>query len=326
MTSDARPIVVIPADDPLQIAESPHLERLRAVAEVRLHRDWPADDDDQLRRARDAHVILNSRGQLNWPGRLLRSLSNLRFITACGIGTDSLDVETATELGIIVSNIPGRTAPVVAEHALALMLGAAKRLAFQTAELQAGKWNPVEIILLRGKTLGVVGTGSIGAATARLAAAIGMNVIAWTFNPTAERARELNVRYVELDELLTTSDVVSLHLKLTPQSRHLIGRRELSLMKPGSLLVNTARGNVVDMQALVAVLQEGRLAGAALDVFDIEPLPADHPILGCPHVILTPHNADQTPEGIDILNGGAVDNVLAFLRGTPQNVVTGRAR
>ena len=148
-----------------------------------------------------------------------------------------------------------------------------------------------------------------------------MEVIAWTFNPSDERARELGVRFVELEELLARADVVSLHVKLTPDSHHLIGARELAAMKEGALLLNGARGDVLDIDALCASLNSGHLGGAGLDVFPQEPLPADHPILECEQVVLTPHAADQTPEGVDLLNGGAVDNVLAFLSGQPQNNV-----
>ena len=129
------------------------------------------------------------------------------------------------------------------------------------------------------------------------------------------------MRFVALDDLLKRADVVSLHVRLTDQSRGLIGARELALMKPGALLVNTARGAIVDTTALVEALHAGRLGGAALDVFDTEPLPADHPLLACEQVVLTAHNADQTPEGMELLNAGVVDNVIAFLEGRPQNVV-----
>jgi D-3-phosphoglycerate dehydrogenase len=156
---------------------------------------------------------------------------------------------------------------------------------------------------------------------ARLGRALGMDVVAWTFHPEPARAAGLGVRYVALDDLLRTADVISLHVRLSPESRGLIGARELGLMKPGAILVNTARGPVVDTDALVAALESGRLAGAGLDVFDTEPLPPNHPILTCEQVVLTPHNADQTPEGMDILNAGVVDNVIAFLEGRPQNVV-----
>lgn len=156
---------------------------------------------------------------------------------------------------------------------------------------------------------------------ARLAGAIGMSVLAWTFNPSPDRAVELGVKFVELDELLRRSDVVSLHLRLSEESRGIIGRRELALMKEGALLVNCGRGGLVDTGALVEALESGHLAGAALDVYDTEPLPPGYPILACRQVALTPHMADQTPEGSELLNQGAVDNVIAYLQGHPQNVV-----
>jgi D-3-phosphoglycerate dehydrogenase len=148
-----------------------------------------------------------------------------------------------------------------------------------------------------------------------------MHVIAWTFNPTPERAASMGVEFVGLDDLLRRSDVVSLHLPLTDQSRGMIGERELGLMKQGALLVNTGRGALVDDAALLAALDSGHLAGAGLDVFPQEPLPADAPILSRQQVVLTPHNADATPEGLDFLNEGAVENAIAFLEGRPQNVV-----
>jgi D-3-phosphoglycerate dehydrogenase / 2-oxoglutarate reductase len=313
--------IVVPGDEPPQIQESPHLERLRAYGDVVVHRDRPRTLGEQLDRARDAVCLVNSRVSVRWPAEALRALPHLRMVTACGVGVDAFDVDAARALGIVVCNIPGKTAPIVAEHAFGLMLAAAKRAAFQTAAVKAGQWIRVDNIYLRGKTLGIVGTGNIGAEVARLGRAIGMEVIAWTFHPSAERAAALCVRFVELDELLRTADVVSLHVKLTTESRGLIGRRELELLKPGAIVVNTARGAVLDTVALADAVQTGHVGAAALDVFDEEPVRPDHPILQCDQVVLTPHNADETPEGTDRINAGAVDNVMAFLEGRPQNVV-----
>jgi D-3-phosphoglycerate dehydrogenase len=319
----ARPdvVIVIPGDDPAQIQGSPHLDRLRQHGEVRLYTDRPATPDEKIARARDAVCLVNTRGAVKWPREALLALPRLRMATVCGIGTDSFDLVAARERGIVVCNIPGKTAPIVAEHAFGLMLAAAKRAHFQTAELKAGRWTRMDNVYLHEKTLGLVGTGAIGGVMAGLARAIGMDVLAWTFNPTPARAAALGVRYVALDKLLHTADVVSVHVRLTADSRGLLGRRELGLMKPGAILVNTARGPIVDTDALVDALRAGRLSGAALDVFDTEPLPPGHPLMACEQVILTPHNADQTPEGMDILNAGVVDNVIAFLEGRPQNVV-----
>jgi D-3-phosphoglycerate dehydrogenase len=201
------------------------------------------------------------------------------------------------------------------------MLAVARRLSFQTSELKSGRWTSMDNVYLRGKTLGLVGAGSIAAEMARLGKAIGMEVLDWTYHPTPERAAQLGVTFVSLQELLSRSDVVSLHVKLTDESRGLIGAEQMRWMKRGALLINTARGPVVETKALVDALNSGHLGGAGIDVFDAEPIPADHPLLACQQVVLTPHNADQTPEGMDILNGGVVDNVIAFLQGQPRNRV-----
>lgn len=312
---------VVPGDDPPQIQGSAHLERLKPYGEVVLYTNRPATDAEKLARVTDADVILNTRGAVKWPGEALRQLPKLRLIATCSIGTDMLDLKTAKELGITICNQPGRTAKIVAEHGFALMFAAAKRVAYQTAQLKQGRWARADNVFIQGKTLGIVGTGAIGSEMARLGNAIGMKVIAWTYHPTPERAAKLGVRFVTLEELLRQSDVVSLHVRLTPESKGMLGRRELAMMKPGALLVNVARGDLVDTAALVESLVSGHLMGAALDVFDKEPLPPDHPILRCEQVVLTPHIADMTPEGVELLNEGVVDNVIAFLEGRPQNVV-----
>lgn len=316
-----RAIIVIPGDEPVQIGGSPHLARLQPYGEVVLYADRPLDNAEKVRRARDAVCLINSRGSVSWPGEVLRQLPRLRMIALCGIGTDSIDLEVARELRIDVRNLPGRTAAIVAEHALALLLAVAKSASFQTHEMKQGRWTRRENVYLRGKTLGLIGLGPIGAATARLAQAIGMNVQAWTFHPTPERAGELGIRFVEFDELLRTSDAISLHVKLTKETRGMIAGRELQLIKPGALLVNTARGAVIDTLALIEALQSGKLAGAGLDVFDQEPLAPGDPLLRCEHVVLTPHHADHTPEGIELLNAGAVENVIAFFEGRDTNRV-----
>ena len=322
MISRKRSIFVVPGDNPAQIQGSPHLERLRPYGEVIVYTDSPVSLEEKIERARHAEVLINTRGAVTWPGEALRALPELRMITTCSIGTNMIDLNTAAELGIVVSNQPGRTAKLVAEHAIALTLAVAKRLAFQTAELKAGRWTIMENVFLHGKTLGVIGTGNIGREVARLAKALGMQVTAWTFHPSAARATDLDVQFVELDDLLRQSDVVSLHVRLSDESRRMIAQRELSLMKKGALLVNVSRGDLIDTAALAAALNSGGLGGAGLDVYDMEPLPPDHPLLSCQQVVLTPHLADMTPECRELLSEGAVDNVIAFLEGHPQNVVT----
>ena len=319
-TSD-RVKIVVPGDNPPQIQGSPHLERLEPYGDVTLYTDRPESFEEQIDRTKDADIIMNTRGIVTWYAEALKQVPKLRMIATCSIGTDMLDLDAARELGVVICNQPGRTAPVVAEHGFGLMFAAAKRSAYMTAEVKSGGWPRMDNIYLQGKTLGIIGTGHIGAEMARLGRAVGMNVIAWTFNPSSERAAQLGVEYVELDQLLQTADVVSLHVKLTDDSREMIGKQELELMKPNALLINVARGDIVDTDALVGALNSGHLGGTGIDVFDEEPPPADHPLLACEQVVLSPHCADMTPEGVDLLNEGVVDNVIAFLEGRPQNVV-----
>lgn len=322
MAVKARVKIVVPGDDPVQIAGSSHLEKLAPYGDVVLYADRPASVAEKVARVRDAEVIMNTRGAVTWGEAEFAQLPHLKMITSCSIGTDMFDLEAAKTRGIAICNQPGRTAPVVAEHMFGLMFSVAKRASFFTAEMKAGRWPRMNNVMLQGKTLGIVGTGAIGAEVARLAHALGMEVVAWTFHPSEARAKALGVRFVELDELLKISDVVSLHVALTPDTRGMIGARELGAMKPGALLLNGARGPVVDTDALVAALKSDHLGGTGIDVYDREPPPADHPLFACEQVVLTPHCADMTPEGVDLLNSGAVENVIAFLEGRPQNRVT----
>ena len=314
--------IVVPGDDPVQIAGSPRLDLLKPYGDVVIYTDRPQSSAEKVKRAKDADILINTRGVVSWGAEEFKHLRKLKMISTCSIGTDMFDLDAAKKQEIIICNQPGRTAPVVAEHMFGLMFAAAKRVAFFTAGMKEGKWQRMDNMMVQGKTLGIVGTGAIGAEMARLGRAIGMDVIAWTYNPSPERAKRLGVVYMELDELLKTADIVSLHVKLTDDSIKLLGKRELGMMKPGAILLNGARGAVVDTDALVDALHSGHLGGVGIDVYDHEPVPPDYPLLSCEQVVLTPHCADMTPEGVDLLNSGAVENVIAYLEGKPQNRVT----
>ena len=321
MAESPRVRIVAPGDHPSLIGGSADIARLGAYGEVVAHNDLPANDADKVARCADADVVINSWGITKWPGEVIRKLPKLRLIATCSIGTDMVDLDAARECGVVVCNQPGDTAPVVAEHMFGLMFAVAKRAAFYTSELRSGRWTKIDNVMLQGKTLGVIGAGATGAEMARLARAIGMRVVAWTFHPSAERAARLGVEFVELDDLLRLSDVVSAHVKLTDDSLHMLGEREFGLMRPGALFLNGARGAVADTSALVAALNSGHLGGAGIDVYEREPLPVDDPLLACEQVVLTTHCADLTPEGAAYLSKGAVQNVIAFLEGRPRNVV-----
>jgi D-3-phosphoglycerate dehydrogenase len=310
--------IVVPGDDPPQIAGSPALERLASRGELVVYSDRPDSEEEKIARVSGAAVILNSRSAVTWRESDFAQLPALGLIATCSVGTDAIDLEAARERGIVVSNQPGVNAPFVAEHMFGLMFAVAKQAAVQTAALKQGRWLLPVNKMLQGKRLGIVGTGAIGAEMARLGRAIGMETVAWTFNPSPARAESLGVEFLSLEELLETSDVVSLHLRLSPQSTGLIGAAELARMKPTAILLNGARADVVDNAALVEALDAGRLFGAGIDVFSREPAPEDDPILSCERVVLTPHAADQTPEAVAATNEAAVDNIIAFLDGEPR--------
>ncbi len=321
MSQSKKTTIVIPGDDPPQMQGSPHLKRLEEAGEVILYTERPETEAEKIRRVAEADVLINSRGIVKWPAEALRQLPKLRMASTCSIGTDMFDLEVARECGIVICNQPGRTAPVVAEHTIGLIFALSKRAAYFTGEIKAGRWPRLDSFYLQTKTLGIIGTGHIGAEVARLANAIGMNVIAWTYHPSDEKASQYGLKYVELDELLRTADVISLHVSLTDDTRRMISTREFGLMKQDTLFINCGRDGLVDADALVEALNSGHLGGAGIDVFDPEPVPAGHPLLEMEQVVLTPHCADMTPEGVDLLNEGAVNNVLAYLDGQPQNVV-----
>lgn len=314
--------IVVPADYPAQVQGSPHLSLLEPYGDVEIFSDRPATHAEQVARAHGAAVIINSHGAIKWPREVLEQLPGLRLISLCSVGTDCVDLEAARELGITVCNQGGKTAPIVAEHEFALMLAVAKRLAEYTISLKGGGWGGAELVTLRGKTAGIIGTGNSGRHMAELCRAIGMDVVAWTFNPDEAWAGDKGVRYASFEDVLREADVVSLHVGLSDRTRHLIGRAQFAMMKRGVIFVNGSRGPVVDTEALLEALRDGTLFGAGLDVFEQEPLPAGHPIFGFDNVVLTPHIADATPEGFEALNIDAIENVVAFLEGRPQNVVT----
>lgn len=286
-----------------------------------LYDDRPANEDIKLERLKNADILLNSRGAVQFSRQILQQLPQLRMIAVCGIGYDSIDLQAATDHGIVVSNIPGRTATVVAEHAFALMLAVARKLSFMTEQLRQGYWPGDLGISLMNKRVGIIGTGNIGTRMIELCRGFGLSVSAWSFNPDQKKAARLGFDYMSLPQLLMSSDVVSLHCRLTPESRNLLGHDQLQSMKPGSILINTARAAIIDTHALVAAINSGHLFGAGIDVYDIEPITTNDPLLTCRNVVLTPHSADQTQEGLDLLTLGCVENIKAFLNNAPRNVV-----
>lgn len=306
-------MIVVPDDFPSVFEGSAAHERARTLGELRVHTERGADDESELaRRIGKARVAVNIRAYARFTDVVFRVCPDLEMISIWGVGTDNVDLAAAARHGVTVCNTPGANAYAVAEHAIALMLAVARKIPRIDREMRGGEWPREMLAQLHGRTLGVFGTGSIGARVAELARAFGMTVLAWS-------ARRNGV--VEKESILKQADIVSLHVRLTPETRGFIGRKEFALMKPGAILVNTGRGPLVDRDALLAALSTGRIAGAGLDVFHDEPVKPGDPLLGCANTVLSPHNAGQTPE---VRRDGlllAIQNVENFLAGRPTNVV-----
>jgi D-3-phosphoglycerate dehydrogenase len=243
-------------------------------------------------------------------------------VSIWGTGTDNIDLESALRHGVTVSNTPGVNANAVAEHTIALMLAVARRIPKIDREMRTGAWPREMLTQLLGKTLGVFGTGAIGTRVVALGRALGMEVLAWSARGGG-RVGE-GARAASKDEILCAADVVTLHLRLAPDTRGFLDERELSLMKRPAILINTGRGALVERSALLGALGQGWLS-AALDVFHEEPLKPDDPILTLSNVVLSPHNAGQTPEVIRDGLLRAVENIQNFLQGRPTDVVVAPA-
>ena len=314
--------IAVPDDFPSVFEGTPAHERCRKVGDTRVFTARGADDEAELiKRIDAARVAINIRAHARFTYRVMEACRKLEMISIWGTGTDNIDLDAAGRHGITVCNTPGINAFAVAEHTLTLMLTVARKITLLDTEMRQGKWPREMLTQLLGKTLGVFGMGTIGARVAALGKAIGMNVMGWSALGDDKRLRAAGVTPASKEDILKAADVISLHVKLIDESRGLLGRRELAWLKPGAIVVNTSRGPVLDSVALVDALRAGHVGAAALDVFDEEPVRPDHPLLQCEQVVLTPHNADETPEGMDYINAGAVDNVIAFLEGQPQNVV-----
>ncbi len=293
---------------------------LENLGELKIFYDAPVDHQEFLHRVNGAHALL-----VGWalPVEVMTQTPTLEILSFTGIGASNfIDLPAAASQGITVCNCPGYADGTVAEHTLALLLAVARHVPQLDSDLRNGRWNQsLDGMELRGKQLGIIGFGGIGRRVFGLARAFGMAVKVWTRNPSEARAREHNVEFVSLERLLQTSDVISLHIALTDDTKGLIDAERIKQMKPGTLLINTARGEVVDEAALVDALKERHLKAAGLDVYHQDPLPADHALLALDNVVLSPHVAYNTPEAGDAIYEIAVENIVKFYEGSPINVV-----
>jgi len=319
--SDIRVAVI---DDWQNIAAaSADWSALQAKAEiVFFQKNFPAGSEEEAAiELSGFDVILLMRERSSFREAMLTRLPRLKMISATGAKTPHIDAAYCTENGIVISQSTASVAGYAAEMTLALMLSAARKVPMGDANMRAGKFQDGVGLgtVLRGRTLGVIGLGKIGKDIALYGKALGMRVIAWSQNLTDERANEVGAERVEKDQLLSQSDVVTLHLVLSERSKGILGAKELGLMKDGAILVNTSRGPLVDEKALLDALRTKRIV-AALDVYDEEPLPADHPIRSVPNTVLSPHLGFSTQEVFRDFYQGAIDNIVVFLDGAPTRV------
>lgn len=247
--------------------------------------------------------------------KVIESAKNLKVIARAGTGLDNIDVEAARERGVEVVNAPEAPVTAVAELVFALLLSLMRKIPEAHSSLKAGRWEKKKLVgsELNGKVMGILGTGRIGQVVAERAKAFGMQILLHDIFPNQEFAQRIGTKYVGLEELLSQSDVISIHIPLAPETKHIIGEREISLMKPSAILVNTSRGAVVDEQALAKALKKGKLAGACLDVYEREP-PIGSPLLDCPNTILTPHIGASTVEAQRAAAVIIVDKIRAILQ------------
>ena len=296
-------------------------ERLGDAIETTVFTDHLADDDALVERLAPFAVVVAMRERTPFLRNRLERLPNLRLLVTTGMRNASIDLEAARALGIVVCGT-GFPLSATAELTWALILAVTRHICEEDAAIRAGRWQHTLGPELAGRTLGVVGLGRQGSVVAKVARAFGMEVIAWSQNLTPDRAAEAGAQAVAKEELFSRADIVSIHVVLSERTRGLVGARELAAMKPTAYLVNTSRGPIVDETALLTALRDRTIAGAALDVFDTEPLPREHPLRSAPNTVLTPHIGYVSTGTYEQCYADAVEDVAAFLDGAPVRVLT----
>jgi len=301
-------------DDYQQAFEgSPAIQRLKETAEVQVLSEKIAAEEALIRALKGSQAIIPIRERTKFPASLLHALPDLEFISQTGNHAYHIDIDAASHAGIIISLAPGGNSTT--ELTFGLMIAVMRRIPQSDQAMRRGKWPLVLGYVLREKTLGILGLGKIGTEVAAIGRAFGMKVIAWGPTLTPERASQSQATYTPLDDLLSEADVVSVHLKLSDQSKNLLNEPRLRLMKKSAYLINTARGAILDEEALVKILREQAITGAALDVFVEEPLPPNHPLLQLDNVVLTPHLGWPTDSGFQGFAENAVVNILDYMEG-----------
>jgi len=287
---------------------------------VQFFQDHIANEDKLVERLKDFDMVMGMRERTPFTRSILSRLPKLRLLMTTGLRNASFDMEAASDMGIPVCGASG-AGEGPTELTWGLILSLLRHIHEEDKRSREGSWGTTVGVGLKGKTLGLIGLGHIGSLVAKVGKAFDMNIIAWSQNMTAERAKECDATLVDKETLFRESDVVSVHLVLSDRSRGLVGAAELELMKSTAFLVNISRGPIVDEKALIDVLERKAIAGAALDTFDVEPLPLNHPLFKTPNTLICPHLGYVTEEGYQAFYAGVIENVRAFLSGEPIRVI-----
>ena len=295
------------------IAPTQAIARLRQHADVRILHEKLGGEAAVVETLKDSQVVIPIRERTKFTASLFQKLPALEFISQTGNHAYHIDMDAATAHGVVVSLAPGGNSTT--ELTFGLMLDVMRRISQGDQAMRRGEWPLMLGYVLKGKTLGILGLGKIGTEVAAIARAFGMNVIAWGPTLTQERAAKSAATFMPLEDVLRSADVISVHLKLSEESKNLLNEARLRLMKPSAYLINTARGAIVDEMALVKILREKAIAGAALDVFVEEPLPKNHPLTQLDNVVLTPHLGWPTDSGFAGFAENAVTNILDYMAG-----------
>jgi phosphoglycerate dehydrogenase-like enzyme len=305
----------------------PAVERLRQRGEVTIHHQPATSEDEVIARLNGAAIALANRERSPLNARVLGAAEDLELLAQTGRVGPNVDLEAASRLGIAVTTGPGVPGgnSAVAELGLGLLLALARQLPANDRRVRSGAWAAPATVMLKGLTLGILGLGQIGSAMARFGRALEMEVIAWGPTLTAERAAQHQVEFVAFDDLFRRADVLFISPKLSELTRGIVGAQQLAAMKPTSFLINIARGPIVDEAALVEALRTHRLAGAGLDVFDVEPLPTSHPLAQLDNVVLTPHIGWGNQRNFSAFVENLVANVIRYLDGDMSVVVNPEA-
>jgi len=277
--------------------------------------------DNVVKALQGFEIVVAMRERTGFPRAVIEKLPDLKLLITTGMRNASIDSAAAKERGVAVCGTPALGNPT-SGIAIGLMLELTRRIGYENARMKAGvPWQSTIGVDLDGLTLGVLGLGKLGVRTARIAKAFGMKVIAWSQNLTPEKCKEAGVDYVSKEDLFRQADFITIHVVLSQRSRGIVGAKELGLMKPSAYIINTSRGPIIDEAAMLAALREKKIAGAGLDVFDVEPLPTDHPLRKLDNVVLTPHLGYVSVQNYQAYFARVVDDIRGFLDGKPVRVM-----